>query len=379
MIKEALTGKKYHTEFWALRDVSFEVSRGEIVGILGRNGAGKSTLLKIVSGTLEQTSGKVQVTGRIVSILELGTGFNPDYTGRENVIMGGLCLGMSRSEIDAKIDSIISFSELEAFIDRPFKTYSSGMQARLTFSTAISTDPDIFIVDEALSVGDMLFQEKSLRRMREICRRGTTVLFVTHSLQYIYELCSRCLLLREGVLVADGPSRLVGEAYERLLASERLPTLPPTGGGDIDILPQVQFAEIEGVHVRDEDDNDVGTMRLGENYTIAIDIRFGSDIDRLNAGFKLQKDTGVAVIGDTTHENGVVLSGKQGQRKRVTFTFECRLGAGSYLVGVGLTLLRSNGDFEICSMQLGERIVTVEARPINGLVDPKSTIRVHVL
>jgi ABC-type polysaccharide/polyol phosphate transport system ATPase subunit len=211
---EILTRRSRHTTFRALDGVSFEVPQGEVLGIIGANGAGKSTLLKIITGVLDATSGSVRISGRVTAILELGLGFNPEYSGRENIYLSGLLYGMDKAEIDRKLTSIIEFSGLEKFIEQPVKTYSSGMHSRLAFAIASSVDPDILIIDEALAAGDSGFVQKCLRRIRELCSGGRTVLLVSHGTGLLAQLCQRVLWLENGKCRMIGPALQVVQSYD---------------------------------------------------------------------------------------------------------------------------------------------------------------------
>ncbi|MBS1807296.1 MAG: ABC transporter ATP-binding protein [Acidobacteria bacterium] len=217
--------RKYHRDFWALRDVSFEIPSGETVGVIGRNGAGKTTLLQIVAGVLQPTEGEVTVEGRVTALLELGSGFNHEYTGRENILLSGQILGFSEEEMRQRMDVIVRFAELEDFVDQPVKTYSTGMIMRLAFAAAIHVDPDVLIVDEALSVGDVYFQRKSLDRIEHFRKAGKTVLFVSHDPRLIQRFCTHALWLENGRTAMQGDAREVVTAYEAFcqrLENERL-------------------------------------------------------------------------------------------------------------------------------------------------------------
>jgi lipopolysaccharide transport system ATP-binding protein len=205
----------YSEEFWALKDVSFEIKRGEKIGIIGRNGAGKSTLLKILSQITEPTTGRITINGKIASLLEVGTGFHPELSGRENIFLNGAILGMSRSEIESKFDEIVSFSEIEKFLDTPVKRYSSGMYVRLAFAVAAHLDPDILIIDEVLAVGDAAFQKKCLNKIEEISGRGKTVLFVSHNMSTVMKLCNKAILLNQGKIEVSGNAEEVIDNYYR--------------------------------------------------------------------------------------------------------------------------------------------------------------------
>ena len=241
-------GDDSETTLWALRDVSFEVRRGEILGIVGRNGAGKSTLLKILSRITRPSTGQVEIYGRVGSLLEVGTGFHPDLTGRENVYLNGAVLGMRKAEIDAKFDEIIAFSEIEKFIETPVKHYSSGMYVRLAFSVAAHLEPEVLIMDEVLAVGDMAFQQKCLDKMNEIRRQGRTIFFVSHNLPAITRLCKRAVLLEKGRLVAEGqPQEVVNRYLSRSWGAGAERVWEGEGAGDAVVrLRRVRVADDAG-------------------------------------------------------------------------------------------------------------------------------------
>ena len=221
-LKEAvsLTHKSYHRDFFALSDISFDVKKGETVGIIGTNGSGKSTILKIITGVLSPTTGTAEVSGNISALLELGAGFNSEYTGLENIYMNGTMMGFSRQEMERRMDDILRFADIGDFVNQPVKTYSSGMFVRLAFALAINVDPEILIVDEALSVGDVFFQAKCYRRMEEMMKNGTTILMVSHDMGSIIKYCDKVVLLNRGHFVAQGEAGKMVDLYKKILANQ---------------------------------------------------------------------------------------------------------------------------------------------------------------
>lgn len=267
MFWEMVTAKPRFRPFWALTDVSFDVPRGSVVGIMGRNGAGKSTLLKIISGTLDKTSGDICVNGRLSSILELGTGFNLEYTGRQNIYLGGLMVGMTRDEVNRKMDWIIEFSELERVIDQPFKTYSTGMQARLTFSTAVCIEPDILIIDEALSVGDAKFARKCYSKIEEFREAGHTILVVSHDINTISTFCDHAILLEQGKIFDQGAPYYMSQVYYQLLFAS--PEHQPQPAGTSAPTPVVE--DQEPVKSPDISPRDLQTEECVEEHSEAVE------------------------------------------------------------------------------------------------------------
>jgi ABC-type polysaccharide/polyol phosphate transport system ATPase subunit len=269
--------RDFFQEFPAVNDVSFEIKRGEVVGIVGPNGAGKSTLLKMIAGLLNIDGGTLEVNGRVTALLALGVGVHPEFTGRENIFYGAMLLGMSKREVLGKMDSIIEFAELGDYIDRPFRTYSSGMRARLLFSISMSIDPDILIVDEALATGDSYFVQKCLRRIREICQGGATILFVSHNLQQVKTLCRRAFLMHNGYMLKTGESDSILEAYSDLAFQQADAALRKDAGEKSSVpltepVPRGRF-EVLGVEMLAENGTPKLVFRTWETVDVKISYR----------------------------------------------------------------------------------------------------------
>lgn len=302
-------------EFWALRDVSFAIERGQIVGLIGRNGAGKSTLLKILSRITAPTTGRVQITGRISSLLEVGTGFQPDLTGRENIFLNGSILGMHKAEIVRKFDEIVAFAELQKFVDTPVKRYSSGMYMRLAFAVAAHLDPDILILDEVLAVGDSAFHRKCLGKMGQVAGEGRTVLMVSHNLPSILSLCDRCLFLEQGRLVRDGPTTQVAVEYESRMAQGEASTFQEVGriGSGKARITQTQ------IHSTTETGEQVSYLKCGQDLWVTVNVTAHEDVSDCVVSMSIHSSTNEQVIDANISTHGKLLSLHAGQKARVVF------------------------------------------------------------
>lgn len=368
------TNVKYYREFWALKNINFEVSRGETVGIIGKNGSGKSTLLQIICGTLTATEGSVEVNGRIAALLELGSGFNPDFTGRENIYLNGTILGLTRQEIDNRFAEIEAFADIGDFIDQQVKSYSSGMAVRLAFAVAINADPEILIVDEALSVGDELFQRKCFSRIEAIRQKGATILFVSHAGSAIVELCDRAILLDSGDKLTEGaPKQVVGN-YQKMLyaAADRraiireqiISGLPPTDMSsepeeselfeiehdieesfDPDLKPHSTIEyEHKGARIRDAGIYTKSKVRVnnlvrGRSYLYRYSVDFADVAERVRFGMLIKTVSG-AELGGAVSAPSVGQSVElieAGTSVQVQFEFACNLTPGLYFLNAGVT------------------------------------------
>ncbi|MDO9048440.1 MAG: ABC transporter ATP-binding protein [Methylobacter sp.] len=334
------TNKPRHQLKWVLKDISFSVKPGEALGIIGINGAGKSTLLKMITGTTQPTTGSVNITGRVAALLELGMGFHPDFTGRQNVYMAGQLLGMSVEEITNLMPEIEAFAEIGDYIDQPVRVYSSGMQMRVAFSVATARRPDVLIVDEALSVGDAYFQHKSFERIRQFRKQGTTLLIVSHDRAAIQSICDRAILLEGGRLVKEGAPEEVMDFYNALIAERENSTVTQATAEDgrIQTTSGTGEASVVDIALLDERGERVEAVDVGAVVTLRVKVQTNVLVPRLVLGYMIKDKLGQHIYGTNTHHLGMPLYDMQaGDLVEYSFTFPANLGAGSYSVAVALT------------------------------------------
>lgn len=327
------------TETWVLRGVSFNVARGESIGIVGQNGAGKSTLLKLITGTLRATEGNLSVNGRIAAILELGMGFSPDLSGRANVQHTAGLMGFPREEITSVMASIEEFAEIGEYFDEPVRTYSSGMQMRVAFAVATAFRPDILIVDEALSVGDAYFQHKCFKRIREFREQGTSLLIVSHDSSAVQALCDRALLLENGMLVKDGEPAEVMDLYNALIAERENSaiTISSHASGRAQIVSGSGEAVVENIMLVNMANEQVEFVDVGQQVTLLIQVMVRKSIPRLVLGYLIKDRLGQPVFGTNTHHTKQVLENvSAGQRVEFRINFPMNFGQGSYSVSTAL-------------------------------------------
>jgi lipopolysaccharide transport system ATP-binding protein len=400
--------RRLYQESWALRDVSFDIRRGETVGLVGRNGAGKSTLLQVLAGTLQPSTGQALVRGRVSALLELGAGFNGDFSGRDNLHMNAAILGLSREEIEDRMDAVIDFADIGEYIDMPVRTYSSGMYVRLAFSLAISVQPDILIVDEALSVGDEGFQNKCFARIRDFQEAGGTLFFVSHSPQAVIQFCRRALLIDSGGLLLDGEPKSVIDQFHRLVfapAESReaiIADIRSGGAAEAEIPQSAGEAETEqsaavgetfdpnltakgrtelpenGARILDPrietlDGARVNTLIRGNLYRFCFDVEFATDAWQVLFQMMIRTHAGYPLGGSrSARPSELTLKVNAGDRATAGFTFPCRLfSASHYTISCGV-MGRADSEFGFLHRIIDSVMFRVQADPdlmLQGLVD----------
>lgn len=365
----SLTHRSYHRDFFALDKISFQVKKGETVGIIGTNGSGKSTILKIITGVLNPTTGSAEVNGNISALLELGAGFNSEYTGIENIYMNGTMMGFSREQMDAKMQDILGFADIGDFVNQPVKTYSSGMFVRLAFALAINVEPDILIVDEALSVGDVFFQAKCYRRMEEMMKNGTTILMVSHDMGSIIKYCDKVVVLNRGHFVAEGPAGDMVDLYKKILANqmddleaalhqreeafagaasddtapETLEAAPLLMRDRMTKNPEVQEygdgrAEFLDFGTLDQRGNVTNLLLKGEEFTIREVVRFHASLEQPIFTYTLRDKKGTDLSGtNTMFEGSEIQPVRAGDCYQVEFRQRMTLQGGEYLLSMSCT------------------------------------------
>jgi lipopolysaccharide transport system ATP-binding protein len=411
-LKQALWGRRrcYYQDAWALRDVSFEVARGQTVGIIGPNGSGKSTLLQILAGTLVPTEGRAWVDGQVSALLELGSGFNPEFTGRDNVHLYASILGLTAGQIAERFEAIAGFADIGAYMDRPLKTYSSGMVVRLAFSVAISVDPEILLVDEALAVGDIRFQQRCMTRIRQLRDRGVSILFVTHDLEAAKRLCDTIHVLDRGRLIRSGPPDTVANWYLGYMTQDPSPvadaphethrvsepacgSLPSPGprqqGAPYDLRQSMNFFQpfrhgdgngrITRVELLANDERVTHAARLGETYRFRFEIEFHAPVEAPILGFYVRDRLGTDIIGVNTYQEGKQLPPvRPGDRLVVDFILRLPLRPGPYAVSPGLAYNQHEMRYMdwIDNALVFEIVDPQPGRTVFGLLSPEVLVEV---
>lgn len=374
--------KQYFKEFWALQKISFDVKKGETLGILGRNGSGKSTLLQIIAGTLTPTTGSVRTSGVMAALLELGSGFNPEFTGRENIYLNGVILGFSRQEMDKRFDEIVSFADIGDHLDQPIKTYSSGMTVRLAFAVQACVSPQVLIVDEALSVGDEKFQRKCFEYIEKLRKDGCSILLVTHSTATVEKFCQRGVLLHKGEMRGIGPAKEIVDQYHALLYSDEKAYLRYQASRDANqhsSALQNQHAKedtpssglstednsglravISGWDIFDTQGNPCEQYQTGDIFKVKLLIDVLSSVEEIQAGMLMRTVEGVSAFGTSTlyHKKNITAPQK-GSRYEVEFEVEVSLCAGSYFITLAIAEAISHSDMRYLDRKTDVIVVTV--------------------
>lgn len=394
-IKDALslTRKKNYKEHYALRHVNFTINEGETVGIIGTNGSGKSTILKIITGVLNPTEGEVIVNGRISALLELGAGFNMEYTGIENIYLNGTMIGFTKEEIDAKMDAILEFADIGDFVYQPVKTYSSGMFVRLAFAVAINIEPEILIVDEALSVGDVFFQSKCYKKFEEFKQMGKTIVFVSHDLSSISKYCDRVVLLNKGVKEDEGTPKEMVNLFKRILVgqnnrAEEKAEIQTTREHSLwkdsyQINPELDEygsgkAEIVDFGIFDEEDKLTNCVLKGSTFAIKSKVRFNEDIQDPIFTYSFKNVKGTVITGSNTmYENAGVGLAKAGETYVATFTQEMNLQGGEYFLSISCTGYGSGGFTAYHRLYDVINLTVVSSKDTVGFYDMNSVAKVE--
>lgn len=389
-LKEALHPfkKKYHNPFYALKGLNLEIKKGDVLGVLGRNGCGKSTLLKLITGVLQPNEGSIEVDGKITALLELGAGFNPEFTGIDNIQFYAKVLGLSDKEFEEKLPLIIAFAELGEYLNQPVKTYSSGMKSRLGFAVAVHVDPEILILDEVLAVGDALFRRKCYAKMEEFFQAGKTLIYVSHDANSVNQLCNRAVLIHEGRVVRDGSPKDITKFYEKLLFSKTSnpnqekviselvkPSMYIDSSSDdyiegLESKSMLKYGddstEILDVRIENRFDNRVNVLESGEKYFYKYSIKFDRAISNVAFGLKIKNERGVELTGAATNLNEKYYDVEKGTLLEVSWEFNCNLLAGNYYMNAGAST-HFGGEVEFIARKVDAMVFKV--RPSSDIVD----------